>query len=66
MSFIHLPPIGGEMFLIVDASILLSVVVSQQFVLTAGRRWWSLALFALCWSVIVVATTAQSATAVLR
>ncbi|WP_109489089.1 hypothetical protein [Occallatibacter savannae] len=66
MSFINFTPISGQMFLIVDAVILLSVVVSQEFLLTAGRRWWSVALFALCWSVIVVATTAQSATTVLR
>lgn len=60
MSFIPLPPVNGEMLIIVDALILLSVLASQQFLLAVGRRWWPLALFALCWSVIVVATSAQS------
>ena len=60
MSFIPLPPVNGEMLIIVDALILLSVLASQQFLLAVGRRWWPLALFALCWSVIVVATSAQN------
>lgn len=66
MPFMTFPTLQGQMLLIVDAVILLSVVVSQQFVLAASRRWWSWALFALCWSVIIVAASAQNGPVILH
>lgn len=48
------PLLEGQSFLIVDAVLLLSLLVSHR--LQSIKPFWVPALFGLCWSVIVVAT----------
>lgn len=47
----------GQMFLVVDAVLLLLIIVSGIYL--PRFRVWSYALFALCWSAIVVIAAAQ-------
>jgi hypothetical protein len=52
--------VEGHMFLVVDAVLLLLILVSGVY-LPPKVRVWSYALFALCWSaIVVVAAAAQS------
>jgi hypothetical protein len=47
----------GQMFLVVDAVLLLLILVSGAY-LPPKVRVWSYALFGLCWSAMVVAAAA--------
>lgn len=49
--------IQGQMFLVVDAVLLLLLIVSGIY-LPPKVRVWSYAVFGLCWSAIVVAAAA--------